>query len=106
MDDVSVPSYYIAGREIPIETLLQLLDITPPYCSIVVDLKDIDFGRQINQEVLTASSMSEACMVAKKINQETNRCPVIVGDGKRLTAHYAKEEESEQMEEVWNSPTC
>ncbi len=90
MEDISVPAFYVVDRNSDISSILSFVHITPPYCTIICDMTDLDLANELGYEIVRVNTMSEAKLTAELINKETNRCPIII-DNKYETI-YAKEE--------------
>lgn len=95
MQEPKVPSHYLVSRTANVDTLIQLLFITPPYCSIITDAKDVELALQLASEVIRANDLQHAHQLAIHINKQTDRCPIIIGDTDLVDSFYAKEEEEQ-----------
>lgn len=92
MDNLRVPSYYVVSRQLTKEQIgpvFNAFSITPVFCSIVNDVRDVELALSFSPQVMRCKTEEDSYSVAQAISAEQKQPVLVVGTADVLDAVYA-----------------
>ena len=93
MLDVPIPAYYVLGREIDdkdMQSVRDVLQFTPVVCAVIYERGDATLAHQITRDIVLSDrgNFDGALGVVIEIHNDTGRAVLLIGEGRKFTAHH------------------